>query len=248
MLDLVGKYLSHDKFSQATSKIAARKANSNRHTVNRHAGDRYCGPRRGGCEARSLHPITNGSMGFQRWEPSRVCIQTNGTDEQPQSVSQARDFQQILYTSEHEKYIPHLLKMPSHSVIYGCQWQDMWHWVTVTAEPWRKPESFPHLRAETQGALIRPPTISAGSRCSAPAQLNPEKTAPRKSLLSCTAQITQINAAEALLAPATLVWAKLWDIIINNMLWQKINPKITEWYCDIQQALENLFFPITLRQ
>lgn len=45
-----------------------------------------------------------------------------------------------------------------------------------------------------------PPTISAGSHCSARARLNPEKAAPRKSLLRCTAQITRINAAEALLA------------------------------------------------
>lgn len=58
---------------------------------------------------------------------------------------------------------------------------------------------FPHLIAETQDVLIRPPTISAGSCRGAQTWMNPGKTAPRKNLLRCTRQIIQINTTEALL-------------------------------------------------
>lgn len=72
-LDLVGKYsstsrnLSHDKFSKATPKIVAHKANSNRHTVNRHAGESYCGPQMEGESAAAMRLALSVPLRMDRW-------------------------------------------------------------------------------------------------------------------------------------------------------------------------------------
>lgn len=73
MLDLVGTFsstsrnLSHDKFSQATLKIAAHKANSNRHIVNRPAGESYCGPRMEGESAAATTLALSVPLPMDRW-------------------------------------------------------------------------------------------------------------------------------------------------------------------------------------